>query len=70
MRKVSDADFAEIGGRLRARALDLMQQLDRPAAAASAEPVPRRVATGECAACGTSNDVDARFCKNCGGKLA
>jgi hypothetical protein len=26
-------------------------------------------AAGECAACGTLNDEDARFCKNCGARL-
>jgi hypothetical protein len=43
MRKVSDADFAEIGSRLRARAMDLMRELDRsapvPSAGAPASPV-------------------------------
>ena len=27
------------------------------------------VKPGKCAACGTANDADARFCKNCGAKL-
>jgi hypothetical protein len=27
-------------------------------------------ATGVCRACGTSNDRDARFCKNCGARIA
>jgi hypothetical protein len=39
MRKIGDADFAEIGGRLRARALVLMQELERPDITARA-PVP------------------------------
>lgn len=92
MGKIADADFAEMVGRLRARAIGLMKLLDEaepdwhaeierevtrrlaeqgvefeapspgPAVAAS----PRRA----CASCGTANDVDARFCKNCGSGLA
>jgi hypothetical protein len=70
MRKVGDADFAEIGGRLRARALELMEQLDRSAPGAGPAVAMPEAVKGECASCGTVNDVDARFCKNCGGKLA
>jgi len=73
MGKIADADFAEISSRLRARALALMVDLDR----GSATPMKSAVTTlsqapaGEaalpaCAACGTVNDADARFCKNCG----
>jgi hypothetical protein len=78
MGKVSDADFKEVGGRLRAKAIALMQELDREpaaveqpaatavvAAAAAAPSTP----SGACAACGTSNDADARFCKQCGAKV-
>lgn len=69
MRKVSEADFAELDGRLRARAVVLMEQL---------EAAPRHVAevrpagpspTGTCPACGMTNDEDARFCKSCGQRL-
>ena len=92
MGKVSDADFEEMGRRLRARAIRLMKQLDveavdflaviereleerlgrspEPAAAeagaASAGGVPKRT----CGGCGTSNDKDARFCKECGATLS
>lgn len=67
MKKVSDADFAEIGGRLRARALDLMEAIERtpappPEPAAEAQPV--------CPACHTEHDADARFCKQCGARLS
>ncbi len=68
MGKIGEADFSEIGGRLRARAMELMQAID-------AAPMPRREdapveATGRsCAACGTGNDADAKFCKQCGAKL-
>jgi hypothetical protein len=76
MGKVSEADFADISGRLRARALALMADLDRapaaPAAQAPPPPAPAPPAaanTRSCAACGTPNDTDARFCKNCGSGL-
>lgn len=82
MGKVSPQDFDDMAARLRARALGIMRQLDqghayralieqeltqrvgkvdRPDDAASPSP-------GTCA-CGTANDADARFCKNCGTKL-
>ena len=64
MRKVSDQDFAEIGGRLRARALELMQALDGPVEKA---PAPAKRTT--CASCDAPIDSDARFCKHCGAKL-
>jgi hypothetical protein len=71
MGKVSDADFAELSGRLRARALELMGALD--AVPATPEPVPARQAAtsaGSCPNCQGFNDGDARFCKHCGAKLA
>ena len=72
MGKVSDADFAEISGRLRARAMALMEDLDRQAASPTAPRVrPTSAArAGHCVTCGTINDTDARFCKQCGGRLA
>lgn len=98
MRKVSDGDFAEIGSRLRARAIELMRELDRATAVeARAEPAPavppaapagpfvvaaptpagpfaelraEELAPAACTACGTENDADARFCKNCGTRVA
>ncbi|HXT71846.1 MAG TPA: zinc ribbon domain-containing protein [Vicinamibacterales bacterium] len=67
MGKVSDADFAEISGRLRARAITLMQDLERaPEESAAPAPVAR---AGRCPRCETQNDADARFCKNCGNSL-
>jgi len=71
MKKIGDADFADMNARLRARALSLMEQLERgkreelrPAKAARAR------ATGPyCDQCGTENDPDAKFCKQCGRKL-
>jgi hypothetical protein len=74
MGKVSEADFAEIDTRLRARALGLMQQLESTAARAEPVPLaaappavrPAPAATPTCTSCGTLNDTDARFCKRCG----
>lgn len=102
MGKVADADFEEMVGRLRDRALRLMQRIDhgqqglrervardlagtgqrdgrrqgRPAADAHRQvgtSVERQVKEPDsgrvCAACGTVNDPDARFCKQCGAVL-
>jgi hypothetical protein len=74
MKKVSDADFAEIGARLRTRAMTLIAELDAaPMTEATPAPMPARVAapasaTVYCTACGAANDADARFCKACGAK--
>jgi hypothetical protein len=73
MGKVSEKDFAEMSGRLRARAARLLRQLD--AGAGYREQIEREierrlgkapVVAGVCASCGTNNDADARFCKGCG----
>ena len=81
MGKVGEADFAELRTRLRARALDVMAALERAPDAAPVSDTrggrasPPRPETGLaptarlCAACQTENDSDARFCKQCGGKL-
>ena len=110
MGKLSDQDFEEMSGRLRARALGIMKQLDAGSTAYRAmieKELAARVgkqkpdllarrslgeggkvgptsggpagggpagggpadAPGLCSGCGTSNDADARFCKNCGAKL-
>jgi len=77
MGKVSEKDFDEIGRRLRARALALMEALEREDQA-RVEPavatVPRTASAAGtvsriCPACRTSNDRDAKFCKQCGGRL-
>jgi hypothetical protein len=78
MGKLSEADWREMSGRLRARAVGLMRQLD--AGAGYREQIERdldgrlkkaRVPVVDhlCANCRTANDPDARFCKNCGQKL-
>ena len=82
MGKIAKADFDEMSGRLRARALGLMRQLDEGGGYREqiAKEVAQRLSAGasgaesaesasaQCA-CGTVNDVDAKFCKNCGAKL-
>lgn len=67
MGKVNDEDFSDISQRLRARAITLMQDIER----AGEDPVPSRPSAkaAGCAKCGTVNDRDARFCKNCGREL-
>jgi len=91
MGKMAKADFDEMSGRLRARALGLMRQLD--AGGGYKEQIEKEVqlrlesegcsprftdssATAKavalqtiCEDCGTENDPDAKFCKNCGAKL-
>ena len=86
MGKVSDADFEEMGRRLRARAIRLMKQLDVEAVDFLAvierelaqrlgrQPEPAEAVAGvagrTCGGCGTANDGDARFCKTCGATLS
>jgi hypothetical protein len=81
MGKISDADFHEMAGRLRARAAGLLRQLDADSTGYRAlierelatrvglAPAPSVPAAGTCAACGTPNDADARFCKSCGARI-
>jgi hypothetical protein len=86
MKKIAQADYDEMSGRLRRRAMGLIQQLDATSGyrdqiekeLASLLPTPvsapstRHSAPGtraECASCGTANDADARFCKQCGTSL-
>jgi hypothetical protein len=80
MGKMSEEDFKEMSGRLRARAARLMRALD--AGAGYRDRIERDLAKrlGEkglatadaaraCARCNTVNETDAKFCKNCGEKL-
>jgi len=80
MKKVSEKDFAEMSGRLRARAARLMRQLDagsvyRVEIEKEIErrlkfvPEKPRPTVNECPSCATKNDPDARFCKQCGANL-
>ncbi len=82
MGKMSEKDFSEMSQRLRLRAAGLIRQLDAGAgyhdqieqelARRIGMPVATdvaRPAAVTCASCSTSNDVDARFCKNCGSAL-
>jgi hypothetical protein len=64
-----------MAGRLRMRAGTLIQQLDTGAGYRA--QIERDLATrmekvhqpGHCDKCQTTNDHDAKFCKNCGAKL-
>jgi hypothetical protein len=93
MGKIAKADFDEMSGRLRARALRLMTQLDagggyreqiqkeveQRLARSEGDAFSHRQDADDAAAaegvafrtceCGTQNDPDAKFCKNCGAKL-
>ena len=85
MGKVSEKDFGEMSARLRARAARLMRQLDAGSIyreqiekevekrLAASNPKPQspnsKTQSAECAACAAVNDVDARFCKQCGARL-
>jgi hypothetical protein len=81
MGRLSDEDWNEMSGRLRSRVGRLMRQLDAGAGMREQiekdlekrigdRPEPRAaVATNACAACDTTNDQDAKFCKGCGQPL-
>jgi hypothetical protein len=77
MGKLSDADWQEMSGKLRARAAGLMRQLDAATGYRDqiekdlAKRMGTRAVPAErvCASCSTTNDQDARFCKTCGQKL-
>jgi hypothetical protein len=79
MGKVSDTDYQEMSGRLRARAVGIIRQLDQGAGyrelierelalRLDSEPAPaaKAVQAIRCGGCQTLNDLDAKFCKNCG----
>src|SRR3954463_3587838 len=82
MGKMSEADFHEMSVRLRARASRLIKQLDAGAGyrpkieqdlakrVGDAAEKPSAQAQRTCSRCSTANDIDARFCKNCGERLA
>lgn len=94
MKKMSQADFEDMSGRLRRRAIGLIQQLDAntgyreqierelaalvstamPDTQTLKTPRPQDLKTSgpqdlTCPSCGTHNDADARFCKQCGTSL-
>lgn len=69
MRKLGDADFAEIDARLRARAVVLMEQLEIPDPVLPPRPAPAASIAGRCPSCDAQNDSDARFCKACGERI-
>ncbi len=84
MGKVADADFDDMAGRLRQRAVGLMQRIELGEAGLrdriiqdlnglrKRKDTPKAKAPARaqaCAACTTLNDADARFCKTCGATL-
>jgi len=85
MGKLSAKDFDEMAGRLRARAISLLKQLDAGgsgyrdlierelnARLQKGRPethVAPEVVAPTCVSCATVNDVDAAFCKRCGTAL-
>jgi hypothetical protein len=81
MGKLSEEDFREMTGRLRSRAARLLKQLDAGAGYRNQieRDLAKRLGQGSekataaearaCSACGTGNDRDAKFCKNCGARL-
>lgn len=74
MKKVSEADYADMLGRLKQRALLIMEQLDQippdaPAVASQPAAVTTSPREAACGRCGTRNDGDARFCKQCGERV-
>jgi hypothetical protein len=81
MGKLSESDFQEMSGRLRARAARLMRQLDAGGGyrsqieqdlAKRLGEAPAQTASAAarfCSSCGTPRDPDAKFCKNCGTQL-
>ncbi len=71
MKKVSEADYQDMLARLKQRALLIMEQLDHIPPDAPAKPAhtPAASRAAVCPRCSTSNDGDAKFCKQCGEKL-
>jgi hypothetical protein len=79
MGKVSEADWREMSARLRGRAAGLIRQLDAGSgyrerieedlAKRLGEAAAPAAAARDCDSCGTGNEADARFCKNCGHRL-
>jgi hypothetical protein len=58
-----------MNARLRAKAVSLMEALEQ-APVKTAAPAVRVRPERACPTCGTVNDDDARFCKQCGGRVA
>ena len=80
MGKVAEPDFEEMVGRLRQRAVGLMQRIDvgeaglrdriaRDLAGLKQPKGGKKVSAQQCGQCRTLNDADARFCKTCGATL-
>jgi hypothetical protein len=81
MGRLSEDDFREMSGRLRARAARLIKDLDAGAGyrdriekdlakRMGERAVEKNAAARLCGACSAQNDQDAKFCKACGRALA
>ncbi len=81
--KIDDADFATLDAEYRARAKEVIREMDDDLAPfrAKAEALVRAhlekraaaapvVEKNSCPSCETANDADATFCKKCGAKLS
>jgi ribosomal protein L40E len=73
--KLDDGEAAQAIARYRARAVEILRQLDdskAPQIEAKIEAeLARRLAEARgCTKCGITNDEDAAFCKKCGAKIA
>jgi hypothetical protein len=76
MGKVSERDYQTLLAPLRARAMSLMQDMERGSYRAKIEAdlaarvtASRAAPGGFCSQCGAAADHDAQFCKKCGAKL-
>lgn len=75
--KISDVDFTQISQSLRARAISLIQEIEKVPEGTEEEPEKRSGGSGGstasersiCANCQAKNDADASFCKKCGKPL-
>jgi hypothetical protein len=71
--KLEGGEAADSIRRYRARAVEILRQLDeapgRRYEPAIEQELARRLAAEGCPACGTKNDEDAAFCKKCGAKV-
>jgi len=71
--KLDGGEAAEAIRRYRARAVEVLRELDEAPAkryeGLIEKELARRLAASGCPACGAKNDEDAAFCKKCGAKV-
>ena len=70
MGKIGESDFNELSSRMRAKAMEMMAELERPVSSDAPKSRAKSPAAGVCSNCSTRNDADARFCKECGSSLS